>query len=215
MTLLGLIKAAGAHATLDPNGQVRISRASLLAPELLVAARQIRGELVQVLADEAHARAALVAALLTAARDAEAALAESGPDYVSIEDVERAAMPTKATSFPCGPVICHDDRAAALLAGFRADIDRLATSPPGVSISSTSGTAEFGASGQQEWQQRLIELAVHLLGQQEADYWLETKPGTCRFSVLDFPGVPTSRDLGIYLYEVQLAREFAKRRHCR
>ncbi len=73
--VLARIEGAGAAASLDADGRVRIARASLVPSEVVEAARRHRDELARLLAERKRA-----AFLLRAAEDAAAALAAPDPD---------------------------------------------------------------------------------------------------------------------------------------
>ena len=98
--VLARIDAVGASAALDPDGRVRIRRASLVPPEVMDAARRHRDELARLLAEQARADF-----LLRAAGDAAAVLTTPDPDLAREREETAAGLraetpdPTRAGTF--------------------------------------------------------------------------------------------------------------------
>jgi hypothetical protein len=119
--LLARIAEAGATAALDPDGRVRISGASRLAPALLDEARQNREALAALLAERRRA-----GALLAAANSAAEALATPDPEFVHERAETAAALAAEATgSF--GAPMAEADHRGALAAALTVGLQR----PPG------------------------------------------------------------------------------------
>jgi hypothetical protein len=119
--LLARIAEAGATAALDPDGRVRISGASRLAPALLDEARQNREALAALLAERRRA-----GALLAAASSAAEALATPDPEFVHERAETAAALAAEATG-SCGAPMAEADHQAALAEYLAVGLQR----PPG------------------------------------------------------------------------------------